>query len=154
MLPGVRRECRARQVQERPDDPGFSVQSGEAARTGIAENAHEYRLDLIIEGVGGNDLGVALGRDLFEKLPSSTTPLFFSLTDSGCATTDTKKPEAKGMTRNERCRPASRPASTVIECRDRDLATHRHGQLCRGAKQHHGVESAANGEDGTLALAE
>ena len=53
--PRILHQFGASDVEERPDDFRFSIESRESARSRFAENAHEDSLDLIVEGMRGDD---------------------------------------------------------------------------------------------------
>ena len=60
MLLRIARQRRATDVQERPNDLGFGIKAGNAARSSVAENPHEDGFDLVVKCVGGDDAGSAL----------------------------------------------------------------------------------------------
>src|SRR5881398_2004937 len=68
-------------LEERTNDGRFRVKAREPARTGIPENTHEHRLDLIVERVRGHHGGVAGRRDLLQKLPPGAPPFLLPPAD-------------------------------------------------------------------------
>src|SRR5438270_4343763 len=145
-----RSETSAREVEERSNDSGVSVQRGKAARTGVAQNAHEHGFDLVVQGVRGYDLCRELARNLFEELPPGASPLFFTASDGRRAAGNAEEPGAHRLAGNERRRPASGTAGAVVECRDSNTGSRTRGKTRGSPEKYHRVESTANSENESL----
>jgi hypothetical protein len=151
MLPGIHAQRGATDAQKGANDFRFGVQACQSARSGVAKDAHEDCLDLVIERVRGDDVGVALCRNLLEELPAATPPFFFARADSFSSPTHTKKTATESVARNQsRCTPR-RSASAVVErCDHHPPPQWRRQTRCR-RHQSHRIEATRDCEDGVLA---
>src|SRR2546423_9443945 len=145
-----RSETSAREVEEGSNDSGVSVQRGKAARTGVAQNAHEHGFELVVEGVRGYDPCRELSRDLFEELPPGPSPLFFNASDGRRAAGNAEESGAQCLARNEGRGPASGATGAVVECRDSSTIARTRGKTRGSRKKYHRVESTANSENESL----
>src|SRR2546423_1567651 len=102
--------------------------------------------------MGGDDLGAAFHGDLFQKLPSGTTPFFLASADGRSASADTRKSAAKGVADDERGSPAGGASGAMIEGGDGDFSTRPYGEFRRCCKEDHRIKPAAYGEHRAFAF--
>ena len=146
--PGVSGERRASQRNERPDDGRGGQQAGQPTRTGAAQFAQQYGLDLIALGVRRCDARPegrgALRQKCVACAPPRCLPPFPRSRRVIQAAHHHGEAQPAGGPRDVRGRIDGGGARSMIECgdgRDTPARDSRHG-----VQQRHGVEPAGNGE--------
>ena len=131
-------------LQQRTTYVARSEQAGNSARSGAAQNAHQHRFDLVIDGVRGRDPGRARLGGRSQEPPPRVAEGSFAAKRAGCSGADAVDAEHGGPVANQRRGLAGDRSGTVVERGDRQpIAAH---DASGGIEQRDRVHAAGNGE--------